>query len=544
MPRTTLLDALRCVALVTLTASAVGCIASEPIQGQQHNQDAAPSNAEDVDAYILGLPDLPLADLVPKTQVECAGECPPPEQDGDQFCSYSRYTETAQYDQFVALQPNSATLWPGVVVRGADAEAGVLTPVGIELAPVTFSVSLENIAGSPVGHMDQPSLSAFREAQNQILSSGVTGATPASLDFEVVQVNSESQLGVELGAAVNWPGGPDVAASFDFSSSTNKTKILVNFTQAYYTVDVDTPEHPSDFFVDGVGIDDLLPWTSTEDPPLYVQSITYGRRVIFSVQTSHSASEVKAALEASYNAVGVANGGISVSTQHKQVLSESTIRAFVLGGSGDDATGAINGFDGLVAYIQKGGSYSKDSPGAPIAYKLAYLDNAVTRLAFTTDYAERDCVKNLTDMNLKLEGIKHVAGGDVGSNVELYGQIVVRYPTANNHVIDCNTGGELAWIWNMPDGSWISLAEGSTFVPSAPTSIDLHDVPTGPDQRICIIADMWEEDGSTNELSADDDFGIAGELIQFSDGWGGTHHVVTHGTGENSVDASVSVTMK
>ena len=114
-------------------------------------------------------------------------------------------------------------------------------------------------------------------------------------------------------------------------------------------------------------------------PPVYVQSITYGRRVIFSVQTSRSATEVKAALEASY---GFAGGGldIEVSTENREVLEESEIRAFVLGGSGEDATSAINGFDGLIQYIQNGGSYSKDSPGAPIAYKLAYLDNAVTEL--------------------------------------------------------------------------------------------------------------------------------------------------------------------
>jgi thiol-activated cytolysin len=506
------------------------------------NEESAPTDASDeVDSYLLGLPDLAIQEVVAKTEIDCDGECPSAEQDGDQFCSYKRFTETAQYDQFVALQPNSATLWPGVVVRGADAENGVLTPVGVDLAPVTFSVSLENISGSPVGHMDAPSLSAFREQQNAILSSGVTGATPASLTFEVVQINSSSQLGVELGAEVSWPGGPDVAASFDFSSIDNKTKVLVNFTQAYYTVDVDTPSSPSDFFVDGVTVDDLLPWTSVEDPPLYVQSITYGRRVIFSVQTSRSAQEVKAALEASYSAVGVANGGIDVATEHKEVLSESTIRAFVLGGSGDDATGAINGFDGLVSYIQNGGSYSKDSPGAPIAYKLAYLDNAVTRLAFTTDYTERQCVKNMTTLHVGLDAIQHVSGGDPGSNLELYGQIVVRYPTADSPVVDCNTGGKLAWIWDMPDGSWISVAEGATYTPTSVTAVDLHDVPTGPGQRICLIADMWEEDGATGELTADDDFGIAGNLIEFDDGWGGEHHVVTHGTADNSLDVAFTV---
>jgi thiol-activated cytolysin len=505
------------------------------------DDDGRPRDAQDhsgeVDDFVAGLDDLAVAPAQPKTEIECAGDCPPPEQDGSALCSYTRYTETGRYDEFVAFQPNSATLWPGTVVRGEDAAHGVLVPVGVELAPVTFSVSLENIDGSPVGHMETPSLSSFREQRNQILSADVTGATPAALDFEVIQVNSASQLSVAIGADVSWPGGPDIAASFGFDSSEQKTKILVNFTQAYYTVDIDTPISPSDFFADGTSVEDLEPWMDDASPPVYVQSITYGRRVIFSVQTSRSATEVKAALEASY---GFAGGGldIEVSTENREVLEESTIRAFVLGGSGEDATGAINGFEGLIQYIQNGGSYSKDSPGAPIAYKLAYLDNAVTELAFTTEYAERNCFTNRADLHLSLTSIEHVGGGDSGGNLELYGQIVVRYPTEDSPVIDCNEGGELAWIWNVPDGSYVDVPEMSTYFPPAPTFIDLHDVPVDEDARLCFIADMWEDDGG---WSSDDDFGIAGTLVEFRDGWPGDHHVLTVGSDSNSVDVQLNV---
>lgn len=518
-----------------------GCLESSAIDGSGTNDVV--EDTGDVDAYLMSLPKLSVEDAQPKTQISCDGLCPPPEQSGDFACTYTRYTETGQFDKFTAFQPNSATLWPGTVVRGADAQEGLLTPIGVELAPVTFSVSLENINASPVGKMDEPSLSAFREARNQILAAGVTGSTPASLDFEVVEVSSSSQVGFALGAGVEWPGGPDIAASFDFESSSRKTKILVNFTQAYYTIDVDTPAKPSQFFAEGTTVEDLEPWMNAESPPVYVQSITFGRRVIFSVQTERSASQLKAALEASYSAA-VASGSVSISAEHQATLNESEIRAFVLGGSGEDATGAIQGFEGLVSYIRRGGSYSKDSPGAPIAYKLAYLDNAVTKLAFTTDYAERNCVKNRARLRFDLESIKHVSGSDPGGNVELYGQVVVRYPTAASPVKSCNEGGALAWLWNMPDGSWVSFPEYGTWTPSSAQYIEMQDVPVSADSRICIIADMWEEDGSTGELSGDDDFGVAGLSLAYSSGWGGTHHVVTTGSGNNSTDVAVRVTVE
>ena len=43
-------------------------------------------------------------------------------------------------------------------------------------------------------------------------------------------------------------------------------------------------------------------------------------------------------------------------------------------------------------FIRSGGDYSKQSPGAPIAYKLSYLGtNKPARLSFTTDYQLKDC---------------------------------------------------------------------------------------------------------------------------------------------------------
>lgn len=512
----------------------LGCVGGSDLP----ETDGTPGG-ESIDEYVASLEKLEVDPAQEKSEIACDNVCPADEQDGDFFCSYTRYTETAQFEEFVSFQPNSATLWPGIVVQGNDAANGLLTPVGVDLAPVTFSLSLENISAGPVGEMAEPSLSSFRDARNGILAQGVTGATPASLDFEIVQVNSESQLSVALGANVNWPGGPDIAASFSFDSSSKKTKVLVNFTQAYYTVDVDTPNTPSDFFVAGTTVEQLKPWVSEGNPPLYVQSITYGRRVIFSIQTDRSATEIKAALEASYNGV-VASGGGSVSTEYKQVLEESTIRAFVLGGSGDDATGAINGFDGLVEYIQNGGSYSSASPGAPIAYKLAYLDNAVTKLAFTTDYAERECAKNRADVRFDLKEIKNVSGGDGVGALEVFGQVVIRVPTATSKVSDCNTGGQLVSLWSMPDGSHVSIDEHGSFTPSSDTYIQVNDVPVDAGQRICIIADMWEDDGGATD---DDDFGIAGLLLEYGSGWTGERHVITHGTGENSMDVKLDVSM-
>lgn len=504
------------------------------------DEDRPTPEEQDVDGFVSGLPDLDIAAAQAKTEVPCESQCPPPEQVNDFYCSYARFQETAHYDKFVALQPNSATLWPGNIVRGADAEYGVLTPVGVDLAPVTFSVSLENLAGSPVATMSEPSLSSFRLARNEILASGVTGATPASLDFEVRKVSNESQLAVALGASASWPGGADISASFDFSSSSQKTKILVNFTQAYYTIDVDTPTSPSKFFAEGTTVKELSKWMDVTSPPVYVQSITYGRRVIFSVQTDATAEEIKAALEAAYKGVAVEASG-SISVQQKELLRDSTIRAFVLGGSGNDAAAVIDGFDSLAEYIKKGGSYSPESPGAPIAYKLAYLDNAVTKLAFATDYAERTCVRNRVDMRITFDRLEHLGGDDWGDNAEVFGNITVRYPTKSSPVQSCTSGGLIKTLWNVPTGSWVNLKEDYGFLTIQGAFADLNDVPVSDKAKICIKASFQEEDAKTNEWFGVDDYGTKAQLIEFQDGWEGEHKLVTYGSNDNSLGAVIKI---
>jgi hypothetical protein len=529
------------LAVFALPACGAGDIDED--SGRHPRKENTSAGHQAIDEYVMGIPDLVLPQAMPKSESDCSeAGCPQDGMEGDEFCTYRHFTETVHYDKFVAFQPNSATLWPGLVVRGAEAQEGLLTPVGVNLAPVTFSVSLENIANSPVGHMEVPSLSAFREARNEILAGGVTGATPASLDFDVIEVHSESQIAIALGAGVNWPGGPEIAASFDWSSSNKKTKILVNFTQAYYTVDIDTPTTPKDFFDPSVTVDDLAPYADASSPPLSIQSITYGRRVIFSVESNESAETVKAALNASYKGAVEATG--SVEASYQDTLSASSIKAFVIGGSGGEATGAISGFEGLVGYITNGGNYSNESPGAPIAYKLAYLDNEVTKLAFTTNYSERECNKTNADMRVSLESIQHIGGDDNGSNLELYGLIAVRYPTTEGNVVSCDQGGDIVALWQLAEGSWQDVAEYSTWKPSSPTYVDLNGVPVGDGKVLCLYGDIWEEDYSTGELSSDDDFGFEARLIKYENGWDGNHVLQLRGPGQNALDVTISVSIE
>lgn len=454
---------------------------------------------------------LPLPPEQPPTEQPCDASCPEP---AAPECAVQRYTETAHVVDVAAFEPHSAVLWPGNVVRGGSAQQGVLVPVGVELAPVTFSVSLENIAGSPVGTMSSPALSSFRAERNRILSTEVTGATSARLSFDVRTVSSSSELSLVLGADSRWQGCGATTQSLDLASlsaSESSTRVVANFTQAYYSIDADTPLSPADFFAPSVDVDQLRDVVNAEEPPVYVQSITYGRRVVLSVESSSTASAVQAALSEVYESCRKTDSEW-ISASAEAVLDASTIRATVVGGSGADAVGVIDGWQGLRDFILAGGDYSKQSPGAPIAYKLAYLDNAVVKHALTADYAEQVCEDDVArDLYASLDAVHDLSGGE-GNGAEFFGAIGFYYPS-DTHSGGCGFDPEdrppFAWLYSGDHYSALSQPASETVAVSS--------IPSGPDASICLVAQLKEVDAFY-----DDDYGIASVEIPANE-WDRTH---------------------
>jgi len=273
------------------------------------------------------------------------------------------------------------------VLRGEELEGGFLSPIGVERQPATFSLSLENLNAAPSALMEQPSLSAFRDARNDILDDGVNGATPAQLSYDISVVYSASQLSVMVGAQVGWDGVIDLDAMFDFNDQTLQNKYLLDFTQTYYTADLDTPVYPSALFDPSATIEDLENYMGEGNPPVYVQSVSYGRRVLFAIETNDSLEVVIAAVDAAIGEIV----GVQAGVEDAEVLSSAKITASVLGGDGEGAVATVLGLEQLLTFITEGGNYSPDSPGVPIAFKLAYLDNAPARLALTSEYPETIC---------------------------------------------------------------------------------------------------------------------------------------------------------
>jgi len=453
-----------------------------------------------IDDYVRGLPALPVD---PPSRVASAPS--PASREGDYSCTTTDVAETRQYDRVVAYAANSDSMWPGAMVAGESVQNGLFTQVVLDRAPLAFSVSLENIAGPRSGVMEHPSLSAFREQIGGILAADTTGATPANIYSEIEEVHSQEQLSLALGASASWLGSAaSIAASFDWQDTQVRSRYLVRFTQAYYTIDIDQPGVPSDFLAPSVTIDDVTERAGPGNPPLYVSSITYGRMIVFTFESDYSAEELGAALSFVYEGGASVSGDVSVTYQ--DIVSSAKITAYILGGSGGEAARAVDSYDALVELIHSGGDYSRQSPGMPIAYKLAYLaDNSPGRISLTEDYQVQDCVRVGQLIRATLTGIEvEDDGGDAGNDLEIYGQIWV------------GSADDGALLFDKSWADYLVIAQGSRWPGNGSSAAEaVIDVSPQPGQAITVGAELWDYDPT----SYDDWLGTEEVDARFETGW-------------------------
>lgn len=461
--------------------------------------DDVPAAHAEINEYIAGLgtPDSPAPETV-------EGEPGSPEPSGDYTCTRANLQETEQFAEIVAFAANSGSMFPGAIVGGKTIETGLFTPRVFDRAPLTFSASLEGVVdGAVSAELEMPTLSSFREAMAEILGQEIVGNTPADIHSQIEEVYSHEQLGLAVGLDVGWLNG-DIAASMRFDDSQTRSRFVVQFTQTYYTVDVDPPGTAADFLAPSVTLDDVKAEIG-DDPPTYVSSVSYGRTVYFAATSELSSQELRAALDFGFKGTVSVDG--SVSLTHEEVLQNSEITAFILGGDSTVAVQAVYGVDELREFIQSGGTYSAESPGAAIAYKLAYLhDDSPARFSLTTDYEVEECSRVTQNVRVALNNLTVVGdGGDGGEELELYGTI---------WVVDENDDAYV--LWSAASSQYVTVGTGMSWPQQGEIDSIIVPVTPQPGGNVTLILELFDDDGAFNGADA---FGVQFIDRPFEDGW-------------------------
>ena len=325
------------------------------------------------------------------------------------------YSVAAGYDEQIVLNPATDVIYPGALVKGETILDGTYNLIPAVRKPITISTSLTG--GSSVSVVvEDPKLSTVREAVNSLMKQEYN-VPPANMGFTIEQAYSEEQLDMSLRVSYKTPG-TSIKGSFDYSNKQIKTRLVAKFIQSYYTLDMDLPSKPSDLFEEEV--DQALFGTYM---PMYVSTVTFGRMALFTIESTLDETEVKATLNAAYGSVTA-----GVSMDMTRLKENSTMKVYVLGGSGSSAAATVDGFDSFKQYIIDGGNFSKDSPGAPIAYKLRYIrDNSIGKIVFAASYPIVTSMPRtdniIYDIKTRLYSFKTEGVDDAGGNCELKGEV-------------------------------------------------------------------------------------------------------------------------
>lgn len=377
--------------LITITTN---CTKDNSIQDQLMELEAdsllqAMVNDTLCKEFYLDLKELPyMIQVEPTNGKENVGD-PVIEETSTQVCTTQHIKWSQEYNELNLLDPKNEVIYPSAPIDATSVKTGAYIPLSnIQRGPATISISLLTQPGTkPYRVVEEPSLSSIRDAINELLHDSSPGSTPAFVNFSIEEVRTQEEMDVAIQA--NFKGfGVNVASSFNFSSSTVNSRFLLKFYQKYYTIDVDLPNTPCDYFKPGQ-FPDISQFNDIS--PVYVSSVTYGRMVYFMIESSASSEEMQAALNVAVNKWGV-GAGLNIDYAQQQMIEESQISALIVGGNADSAVKAVNGLQGLIDFITEDGDFSPSSPGVPISYTMRYLkDNSVSNIVLSSEYTIRNC---------------------------------------------------------------------------------------------------------------------------------------------------------
>ncbi|MCP4157955.1 MAG: hypothetical protein GY757_60160, partial [bacterium] len=280
---------------------------------------------------------------------------------------------------------NDDVIWPGSIIRGDKIQQFVYNPISVERAPITISSSL---GSSQVWEIVQdPSLSTMRQAICDLIdrSTAEGSLAPANVEYNINQVYNESDLAIKVGASLGYGGG-EIKGFFNWNSVSKKNKIIASYRQVYYTIDVDTPGKPSDFFSMENSVADLENALAPDSMPLYVSSISYGYMAFICIETDFTLEQMKTAMEASYDD-GTVDVELDFGFTTREVLESSNVNVVVYGGSTNELDSIESGLEGFSRIISASRNFSGETPGVPLIYRFRHVvDNRLAEVTLTSQY--------------------------------------------------------------------------------------------------------------------------------------------------------------
>ncbi|MDT0621611.1 thiol-activated cytolysin family protein [Croceitalea vernalis] len=396
----------------------VACSSDEVIEPVGGSDDEVPmGNEETIDDVVANLsydPDQLLgvvgtgSTITEKVPVDTEDAPPEFENNVTTNCTTTTYSLETNFEDIAILKPNAGIIWPGALVKiDNDLRDGLPTPVTLGRAPVDLRVDLPGIGEDGNVAVDNPTFNSVDAGIDTALEWWNANAYDEGYVNEGSSFSSEKtaysskQVSLELGINIQW-ASTDFSSQLNFQSTKERRVANMVFKQVFYTVSMVPPASPTAVFNEDLSSQDVASTFSSSSPPGYIQSVSYGRIIMFRLETNYESTDVQ--LEAALGYAAGKNNSLELETEAtlKSILANSSITTVVIGGNAEVATEAVTARDfGDLAPIIQGSNavYSRDNPGSPISYTVRFLkDNTLAKMGYTESYTAENCSS---------EGVEH-----------------------------------------------------------------------------------------------------------------------------------------
>lgn len=327
------------------------------------------------------------------------------------------FTEVRRVSCFesVILPELQSHIWIGnLLMKGSIISCNYI-PLIYPRNPITVSLTLP---GTEPLVIQSPSYSSFLNYIQQQTSKG-SFMQNDEFNFTVEQFSSYNELKVAFGSNVNTNG-----IFWGSSSGSSETDHLINKASGLYVKFYQTSfkalmDYPEEEIA-------TIP-NNLIDSAVYVNSITYGRMGILTLETNETAYEAQEKINKIFKTI-FSSSSYTFTQEEQSFLNGCDFKVYLIGGTGSTSVESFTGLDGFIQHIKKG-AFSRDVPGTPIFCTFNHVkDNSPVSVDF-----EFTVKKDPLYVEIKHEPILNVPKtNQLGTNIDYtlikgYGQIRIYF---------------------------------------------------------------------------------------------------------------------
>ncbi|MEN9510284.1 MAG: hypothetical protein RLZZ370_103, partial [Bacteroidota bacterium] len=190
---------------------------------------------------------------------------------------------------------DKADLWPGNVVQGKylQDQARLISIGAFPRDRMNFTVL--GTQGSTGFNLEQPDNNSYQQALNK--KSPYFWFMPPLYTYQNTQISYSTEQGLlDIGLNVNFLAG-GLGSRFQYINTNGLTTLYLYVKQVYFNVNAQYPTNPAGFFGAGIAVSDLKRVVSSDNPPAYISSVSYGRIALVRAVSAYSQREVKTSID-------------------------------------------------------------------------------------------------------------------------------------------------------------------------------------------------------------------------------------------------------